>query len=597
MAVRSALDTPPAAVSSDQRVTTESLGWQLRDTILSLPLYSVSLHDHGADLLWLSEGEVGLDEQALVVEALQVLADDRALPGCEYLLEDGRLAVFLAVRTHRGALVGLAMILADPGESQEGVLDQLITPQLRTILRKLAVVMRPAPPHMSELEGPVAAQALSPARQSAPQWSPPDEAGWPVSESPEPVIEDVADLPPTPLAADAQWPVPSSPPTWAHSAPAQRPAPARPEAGSLASASATRPRPSSRSAAADPPESLPRPASGASGGGSFPASPMRRTELPRHATGFSPRSPRQAASDLALDAGYASAAPTLSAAPSSSPATRTGPRPASHLSRAPSTSQLSQGASAHAGGRALVPRGFADPPEEQSGLLRSIPEPPGLRLEVLPFLKLRQAVRTRRYEVLPRPSQREASRPAAALDTSALQQLAGWLGAHRSAWSLEPTSFTLNLSIDTLEDEQFLRDAAAHLKANSIGPDSVGFEIAEALCTQHRAQVERFITSCEQLGCFVAIDDFSFDSAILPLLRSRAVRLIRIDPRLIAAAQRDKLSEALIVATIHAAKVLGIHSAAKGVQSQPSLQWLKSAGCDFAQGPALVQPQRLELLV
>jgi EAL domain-containing protein (putative c-di-GMP-specific phosphodiesterase class I) len=218
-----------------------------------------------------------------------------------------------------------------------------------------------------------------------------------------------------------------------------------------------------------------------------------------------------------------------------------------------------------------------------------------LLLEILPYVKLRPG-RHRRYEVLPRTSQRDTNRTAATLDTSAVQQLTGWLGAHRAAWSLEPTSFTLNLSIDTLEDERFLREAAGSLKTHSLAPDSLGFEIAEALCTQHRAQVERFIASCEQLGCFVAIDDFSFDSAVLPLLRSRAVRLVKIDPRLTSAAQRDKLSQATVIAIIQAARVLGIDCSAQGVDSQSTLQWLKTNGCDLAQGPLLAQPQRLDSL-
>jgi EAL domain-containing protein (putative c-di-GMP-specific phosphodiesterase class I) len=111
--------------------------------------------------------------------------------------------------------------------------------------------------------------------------------------------------------------------------------------------------------------------------------------------------------------------------------------------------------------------------------------------------------------------------------------------------------------------------------------------------------VERFIGACEKIGCFLAIDDFSFDSAVLPLLRSRAVRLVKIDAKLTSAIvglQRDKLSEALVTATIHATHVLGVQCVAKGVDSQALLQWLKTAGCDVAQGPALSGPQRLESL-
>jgi EAL domain-containing protein (putative c-di-GMP-specific phosphodiesterase class I) len=116
------------------------------------------------------------------------------------------------------------------------------------------------------------------------------------------------------------------------------------------------------------------------------------------------------------------------------------------------------------------------------------------------------------------------------------------------------------------------------------------------LCTQRRAQVERFMTQCEKAGCWVVVDDFSFDSAVLPLLRSRATRLVKIDAKLTSSALKDKLSQALVVATVQAAKVLGIHCAAKKVDSQAALQWLTAIGCDFAQGAALGSVRSLDSL-
>jgi EAL domain-containing protein (putative c-di-GMP-specific phosphodiesterase class I) len=125
----------------------------------------------------------------------------------------------------------------------------------------------------------------------------------------------------------------------------------------------------------------------------------------------------------------------------------------------------------------------------------------------------------------------------------------------------------------------------------------VGFEIAEPLCTQRRAQVERFMAGCEKLGCFVVIDDFSFDSAVLPLLRSKALRLVKIDGRLTGGALRDKLSQAMVVAVVQAVKVLGMHCAAQQVDSEAALQWLSAVGCDFAQGPMVARRQPLETLL
>jgi EAL domain-containing protein (putative c-di-GMP-specific phosphodiesterase class I) len=219
---------------------------------------------------------------------------------------------------------------------------------------------------------------------------------------------------------------------------------------------------------------------------------------------------------------------------------------------------------------------------------------PNLVIELLPFVKLRAGGQTRRFQVLSRSS--TPQRDPAAVDAAVLQRLLGWLAAHRSSWNSQPTGFTVNLSIATLEDERFVQKLAGALNTHGISGETLGFEIAEALCTQRRAQVERFITQCEKVRAWVVIDDFSFDSQVLPLLRSKALRLVKIDARLTSSALKDKLSQALVVATVQAAKVLGIHCAAKKVDSQAALQWLTAIGCDFAQGAALAGTQSLDSL-
>jgi EAL domain-containing protein (putative c-di-GMP-specific phosphodiesterase class I) len=213
------------------------------------------------------------------------------------------------------------------------------------------------------------------------------------------------------------------------------------------------------------------------------------------------------------------------------------------------------------------------------------------------YAKLRAGGRSRRFELQVRTPNRDSSRDSAALDAHALQRLLSWLSLNRGAWNLEPTSFTLNLSITTLEDDRFPHNVASALKSHGIAPDTIGFEIAEPLCMQRRAQVERFINLCDKIGCFIVIDDFSLDSAVLPLLRSKALRLVKIDPKLTGAALKDKLAQALVVAIAQAVRVLGIHCSAKRVESQGSLQWLTAIGCDFAQGSAISQLQPLEALL
>ncbi|HVW71137.1 MAG TPA: EAL domain-containing protein [Steroidobacteraceae bacterium] len=500
MAARPPVITPAAASAAPaapEPVTAESLGWQLRAALPPLRLHSVSLYDDQANVLWLSEGALGPDEHNLVVDAIESLTNDRSLPCYENGLEDGRAAIFLPVRSPQADLVGVAMILADMKSVGDGILERTLTPQMRTIVQKIAVLMRSTATTTKNTIPTIPAPAAQPTRSASAQLKP-------------------------------------SAPTAA----------AQPNAAQL------------------------------------PPAPAPGTEPPL----LSP----QAINDILefeLSPDVASAGnilPAAAAARSTGATTTSRALPSAHSSVAarPSTNSSADSTPAPSSpGSTTTSRSLAI-------------DPSSIILDLLPFSRLRAGGRMRRYEVLPR----IPNRAPAALDSLALQRLVTWLGSNRAAWNLEPTSFSLNLSITTLEDDRFLQQVASCLKSNGIAAENIGFEIAEPLCTQRRAQVERFISLCDKLGCFVVIDDFSFDSAVLPLLRSKAVRLVKIDPKLTSAALRDKLSQAMVVAIVQAVKVLGIHCAAKRVEAQASLQWLTAIGCDLAQGAALSQPLPIESL-
>ncbi len=237
------------------------------------------------------------------------------------------------------------------------------------------------------------------------------------------------------------------------------------------------------------------------------------------------------------------------------------------------------------------------PSPAATGAARALSLDPALvTLEMLPFVKLRSGRTTQALR-----GAAAALRVSCAIPPCSIRWRcsAYWRGSALTAPpgpSIPPASLSASPSPPS-RTRAFSSRWRAGLQSNGIAPDTVGFEISEPLCTQRRAQVEHFMAGCEKLGCFVVIDDFSFDSAVVPLLRSRALRLVKIDGRLTDSALRDKLSQALVVAMVQAVKVLGMHCAAQQVDSQPALQWLSAVGCDFAQGPMVARQQPLETLL
>jgi EAL domain-containing protein (putative c-di-GMP-specific phosphodiesterase class I) len=572
----------PAPVDAGPH-TVDSLGQQLREVLPTRRLHSVSLCDHEANVLWLSEGALGPDEHALVVEALALLAADTSLPCHEMSLEDGRLALFLPVRAPSAELVGIAMILADGKSVGDDTLERMAAAPVRAIMLRLAVLLKPGETAASASAAPSAPAAM------APQSAPPDLAPI-MNAAPPPSLmspQEVNDILEFDLDPEDGPPV---------QIPVARPAFSRPAAAAASGETsaemvslefvtdesvAAPPAPPAPPPPPAPPARAARPAQRASAAAAArpaPAAPPAPARIPTVTAALtpvpaSPKAPPVAAPAVAAVARAAPLAPVTPIVPAT-PAAPAAPV----IAVAPAP-----------------PAAMAAP---ASNVAVAVPlstgNDPNLLMEVLPFAKLRAGGQTRRFQVVARTS--SAPRDPAAYDALVLQRLLAWLAAHRAAWNSQPTGFTVNLSIATLEDERFAQKIAAALNSHGIAGETLGFEIAEALCTQRRAQVERFITQCEKIGAWIVIDDFSFESQVLPLLRTKAVRLVKIDAKLTSSALKDKLAQAMVVATVQAAKVLGIHCGAKKVDSQAALQWLTAIGCDLAQGAALAGAQSLESL-
>jgi EAL domain-containing protein (putative c-di-GMP-specific phosphodiesterase class I) len=579
----------PVAAAPAAPLTVEALGQQLREAMPTRRLHSITVCDHEANVLWLSEGVLGPDEHGLVTEALAAFGDDTSLPSHETGLEDGRFALFLPVRSPNGNAVGVAMILADRKAVGDDTLERMMAPPVRAIMQRLAVLLRPGEARASsgtarvpalELDhDPTIAEALTPTEGLIPTVAAaPADSQVPGSEGI--TAEEIDDILEFDVTAEVSAAQAAASPSVAGSRSAEdddapivdldmleldfaTPAPKGP-AARAPKAPAAAPVPATQPERPAPPVVMAAPAVKAS-----PA-PAPRV-APRPAPPPPPAAPARVAVASAPVVAAAAAVPVRAPAPAPLPP----PVVPAPVAVAPAASAPAAPVGAAAAAAALV-------------------NDPNLLLELLPFAKLRPGGQTRRFQVLARGSGQQ--RDPAAVDALVLQRLLGWLAAHRAAWNSQPTSFTVSLSIATLEDERFAQKMAATLNTHGISPESIGYEIAEAVCTQRRAQVERFLTQCDKVGSWVVVDDFSFDSQVLPLLKSKAVRLVKIDAKLSSSALKDKLCQAMVVATVQAAKVLGIHCAAKKVDSQAALQWLTAIGCDFAQGQALAQAQPLDSL-
>jgi len=500
-------------VAERERVTPEVLGRELREALRQIRVHAVSIHNDECDALWLSEGVLGPDEHSAALEAMGAFGLETTRQYADFDLGDARSAVFFPARSPYGEVLGLAMVIADTKSIENGNGERLATPEVRAILQRLAVVLRP-----------------------------------PSSTQTQPI--------------------------------------ARPDALAIAAAGTA----SAPAATVAPsPVVAVRPA--------MVVAPPAHEAVPPAAAQIPVLDPASSDCEMpVIEFSFDDVLATETAAPIAPP----DPAPLARRAEPPMAPPVAQPAAAP------VARPLDTTPDATLYVPQATVREVALHVQQLH--KLRSGGRTRRFEVL----LRARSHPDAdamtdtvaemlasqgttsTMDRYITGELITWLATHTEVWEREPASFSVNVTLSTLTDEQFLPYVSSRLAEARVAPEVLGFEVPERAFIEHRAFAERFVKACEKLGCFIVLDDFTLHSEALPFLASPAMRLVKIDARMTSGALKEKLPQAIVIAISQAAKVLGVHCVAKRVDSQVGRQWLSAIGIDFAQGFLLEKPQPLD---
>jgi EAL domain-containing protein (putative c-di-GMP-specific phosphodiesterase class I) len=94
----------------------------------------------------------------------------------------------------------------------------------------------------------------------------------------------------------------------------------------------------------------------------------------------------------------------------------------------------------------------------------------------------------------------------------------------------------------------------------------------------------------KQLGIGIALDDFGTGYSSLSYLRSFPFDTVKIDRGFVSDLGQDTGGDVIVQAVILIANGLGIRTIAEGVETPLQQQFLKTLGCDAAQGYLLSVP-------
>jgi diguanylate cyclase (GGDEF)-like protein len=184
-------------------------------------------------------------------------------------------------------------------------------------------------------------------------------------------------------------------------------------------------------------------------------------------------------------------------------------------------------------------------------LLMRVCDPNGAIVAPGPLISAAQ-----RYQLLP------------SVDRCVVKRALEMLCPYRSMLTSRGISMSINVSGQSIADEEFVNMFAEQLQAASLPPGAVTVEITEQAAVTNLARANDMTHRLGALGCRVALDDFGTGANSLVSLKSLQIARVKIDGGFVRDIVSNQRSQATVRAIVELAKGYSIDTVAEYVENR-----------------------------
>jgi len=154
----------------------------------------------------------------------------------------------------------------------------------------------------------------------------------------------------------------------------------------------------------------------------------------------------------------------------------------------------------------------------------------------------------------------------------------------------EDLNVAVNISAVQFTDGNLLPMVSKALEDSQLHPESLELEITESAVMHDPEEVISSLHELSKFGMKLAIDDFGTGYSSLAYLKKFPVNTLKIDRAFITDISSDNDDVAIVEAVLGLGKHFNMKVVAEGVEDEEQLNFLKSQGCDIAQGYFISKP-------
>ncbi len=161
----------------------------------------------------------------------------------------------------------------------------------------------------------------------------------------------------------------------------------------------------------------------------------------------------------------------------------------------------------------------------------------------------------------------------------ACRQTREWLDV-----GIDPKQVSVNLSPRQFQRGKLVDTVQRALDNAGLPPERLTLEITESIIMRNPDEARKILTELREMGVRVAIDDFGSGYSSLAYLKLFPLDTLKIDRAFITPLPDDSDSAAIVEAVVAMSRKLKLVVVAEGVETAEQSSFLRSIGCDVAQG-------------
>jgi diguanylate cyclase (GGDEF)-like protein len=186
---------------------------------------------------------------------------------------------------------------------------------------------------------------------------------------------------------------------------------------------------------------------------------------------------------------------------------------------------------------------------------------------------------------------------APAIDRWVVRRVLETLAPHASVLGSKAASFAVNISGQSLGDQDFCVFLEDALRQSGLSPSLLTFELTETAAVANIVRAESLMRRLRELGFEVALDDFGRGLSSLTYLKTLPVTWLKIDGSFVRDVVDDDRSQAMLSAIVQLARAMGLRTVAECVESDQIRDIIRGLGVEFGQGFSLGRPLALDQVI